>query len=106
MSNVQSVAVFEEGRAGFTGKTSDIYLISSDGGTTNKEEVVIWTGIILSTFASSRAIFYLAPDGTAWSQSDLDSWEPGMRATLGSDNGPWRDTTLHCEAMGCDYITN
>jgi len=103
MANPEVVVLFDWARTTIAAKTLSPYGMSTDGGTTNKEEVQTNYGPV-DDYTPQRAVFWRAPDGSPWSQAGLNSWEPGTRATRGANAVAWRNTAIHAEAMGVDYI--
>lgn len=101
LANVDAVAVFNEGRCTVADKVIPIKAMSGDG--TNFESVATQASTSTS-YTQGRCIFERAPDAGVWTQTDLDALEVGTDLFIADDIVAWRDTAVHCEAMGCDYI--
>ncbi len=98
LSNIRGLMAYTRIRASVASKDLTFHFISSDG--TVYEEVQI--GLVADSYMSGRALFQLAPDGGAWTQTDLNNFEIGARWDVGEDPVALRMTAAQAEAVGFD----
>jgi hypothetical protein len=55
-----------------------------------------------SFYESRRYLYQLAPDGGAWTQTDLDNLEIGVKWEVGDDPVTLNLTAIQAEAVGFD----
>jgi hypothetical protein len=98
LSNIRGLMLYRHVKA--TAAAKDLWEgpISSDGSNADEPGV----SLLGPNYVSRRALFQLAPDGGAWTQTDLDNFEIGVKWQVGDDAVTVRLTAAQAEAVGFD----